>query len=174
MKCIQSTLPMVFLLLLGSFLGCPEEETPGECGDQTTDEGEECDDGNDDDTDACTSACKNASCGDGLVRVDLNAGDDGYEACDDGNDDSTDDCTSACAAPACGDGFIQEGAGEVCDDGNTVDEDGCPSDCSVIDFGFECTVNMHGGSDCFSVCGDGKRSSSEPVSYTHLTLPTKA
>jgi cysteine-rich repeat protein len=31
--------------------------------------GEECDDGNNDDTDACRNDCTNAFCGDGVVQV---------------------------------------------------------------------------------------------------------
>src|SRR5262245_22524726 len=38
----------------------------GVCGDGMVDMGEECDDGNPDDTDACTNACLNAICGDGI------------------------------------------------------------------------------------------------------------
>ena len=90
------------------------------CGDGVVDGDEACDDGNDDDTDTCTSLCHEAVCGDGFVH-------EGVEACDDGNDDDTDACTSDCAAPACGDGFVHEG--EECDDGNDVDTDACTSSC---------------------------------------------
>ena len=37
-----------------------------------------CDDGNQDDNDACTNACAPASCGDTIVQADV-------EECDDGN-----------------------------------------------------------------------------------------
>ena len=60
------------------------------CGDGTQDPGEECDDGNASDTDACTSGCVSARCGDGHVRGDT-------EQCDDGNDEDGDSCTNACA-----------------------------------------------------------------------------
>ena len=40
-----------------------------ECGDGRLDGGEECDDGNDADTDACLTSCRWASCGDGHVRA---------------------------------------------------------------------------------------------------------
>lgn len=59
------------------------------CGDGRVDAGEECDDGNNDDADACTASCTTARCGDGVVQL-------GVEACDDGNDVDTDTCTSAC------------------------------------------------------------------------------
>jgi hypothetical protein len=49
------------------------------CGDGTKDAGEECDNGlANSDTGACTTACKLAECGDGLVQT-------GVEQCDDGN-----------------------------------------------------------------------------------------
>src|SRR5512141_1780697 len=38
------------------------------CGNGVVETGEECDDGNPSDTDACTNACLNATCGDGLVQ----------------------------------------------------------------------------------------------------------
>ena len=46
---------------------------------------EQCDDGNDGNSDACVKACRSATCGDGYVR-------DGVERCDDGNDDPFDGC----------------------------------------------------------------------------------
>jgi cysteine-rich repeat protein len=45
------------------------------CGNGRLDQGELCDDGNTNDTDACTSACKPARCGDGAVQF-------GVEDCD--------------------------------------------------------------------------------------------
>ena len=61
------------------------------CGNGTIDEkkGEECDDGNADNTDACTNACKDAVCGDGFVWTD-------EEECDDGNMVNGDGCTADC------------------------------------------------------------------------------
>ncbi|MFY0535322.1 DUF4215 domain-containing protein [Nannocystis pusilla] len=47
------------------------------CGDGQLDPGEQCDDGNDDDADACRSDCQPATCGDGVVQR-------GVEECDDG------------------------------------------------------------------------------------------
>ena len=51
------------------------------CGNGRIDSGERCDDGNLDDTDACTSACQPARCGDGVV-------DRGAEDCDGRNLDA--------------------------------------------------------------------------------------
>ncbi len=59
------------------------------CGDRMTESGEECDDGNTDDTDACLSTCRWARCGDGHVRASV-------EECDDGNTDDADACPSTC------------------------------------------------------------------------------
>ena len=41
--------------------------------DGVLDEGERCDDGNDDETDACLNNCTPARCGDGVVRAALRA-----------------------------------------------------------------------------------------------------
>ncbi len=101
-----------------------------DCGDGIVQEDEEeCDDGNDDDTDECISSCKIAVCGDGRVFV-------GTEECDDGNDDDTDACSSKCEIAVCGDGVVREGV-EECDDANRIETDGCLSDCKRV------------------VCGDG-------------------
>ena len=62
---------------------------------------EDCDDGNQVTTDACTNTCTVARCGDGIARTDLSEGDSGYEACDDGNDVDTDACLSNCQAARC-------------------------------------------------------------------------
>jgi cysteine-rich repeat protein len=74
-----------------------EPETGGThvaaCGDGAVDEGEECDDANQADDDACLSTCVAARCGDGVVETDV-------EECDDGNV-----CSKACEAlvpaPSC-------------------------------------------------------------------------
>ncbi len=92
----------------------------GSCGDTTTDPNEQCDDGNNDNSDACIN-CYDAVCGDAFVQT-------GVEACDDGNLIETDACLSGCVAATCGDGFVQAGV-EECDDGNTVGGDGCPASC---------------------------------------------
>lgn len=85
---------------------------------------EECDDGNEENTDACTNVCRNAVCGDGIVRT-------GVEQCDDGNTTSGDGCTAGCVLepPVCGNGRVE--AGESCDDGNTANGDSCPSTCQI-------------------------------------------
>lgn len=101
------------------------------CGDGHVDEGEECDDGDQDETDGCSSSCTQSRCGDGIIRVDLYWGVDGYEECDDGNTDETDGCLSTCQFAQCGDGIVREGTDEngnvyeECDDGNENQYDAC-------------------------------------------------
>jgi len=88
---------------------------PGTCGNGTRDTGEECDDGNTNNGDACTNSCDNNVCGDGYVNT-------GVEACDNGALNGVpcvpeygrvcNYCTSACrlgtrSGGYCGDGDIQ-------------------------------------------------------------------
>jgi cysteine-rich repeat protein len=135
-------------------------EPPVECGNGHVEAGEECDDGNTDDTDACTNACHDAACGDGITYV-------GVEECDDGNSDDTDACTNACHNAACGDGVVQAGV-EQCDDGNTDNGDGCDSNCTatgcgngIVTDGEECDDGNTNDTDactnaCHNAeCGDG-------------------
>ncbi|RMD83162.1 MAG: DUF4215 domain-containing protein, partial [Candidatus Dadabacteria bacterium] len=77
------------------------------CGDGRVGGDEECDDGNDVDTDACRNDCTLATCGDGVVCSDpscTSGPGGGVEQCDDGNDVDTDACLSDCSAARCGDG----------------------------------------------------------------------
>ena len=61
------------------------------CGDASTATGgaEECDDGNNIDSDGCLGNCTLAACGDGVVYP-------GVESCDDGNKVSGDGCSASC------------------------------------------------------------------------------
>ncbi|MBN1771152.1 MAG: hypothetical protein JXB32_07830 [Deltaproteobacteria bacterium] len=63
-----------------------ETEVPVTCGDGIVDDGEECDDANDDNTDACLDTCRNATCGDGFLWA-------GEEECE---GDATEPCTTSC------------------------------------------------------------------------------
>lgn len=130
------------------------------CGDGELGDGEECDDGNEVDTDECTNICTDAACGDGIVQ-------DGTDECDDGNDIDDDDCTNSCTLPACGDGVLQ--AEEECDDGNDLDGDSCTNTCTpatcgdgIIEEGVEecddgnMTDDDMCSNECMTpVCGDG-------------------
>lgn len=60
-----------------------------QCSNGVPDTGEQCDDGNSLNTDACTNACRTARCGDGFVWA-------GFEECDDGNTVDGDSCTNTC------------------------------------------------------------------------------
>ena len=73
------------------------------CGNGQVDAGEQCDDGNQDNTDACLNSCQSAACGDGVTRTDVEAGQAGYEACDDANEENADACLNDCTAASCGD-----------------------------------------------------------------------
>jgi cysteine-rich repeat protein len=130
------------------------------CGDGIVSAGEQCDDGNFDDNDACTSICLDAVCGDGLIRALV-------EECDDGNLDPSDACTTFCLNAACGDGIVWAFV-EECDDGNKDNNDGCKNNCTLtncgngqIDPGEKCDDgNASNGDACLSSCtpaqcGDG-------------------
>ena len=136
----------------------PTTVEPPMCGDGVVEGGEECDDGNQSDQDACVSECVQAQCGDGLLFLGVEDCDDGNqvggdgceadctlancgdgqvqggEACDDGNLDNTDDCLDTCALASCGDGFVQAGV-EECEDGNQSNTDGCVTGCALASCG---------------------------------------
>lgn len=122
------------------------------CGNGIEDPGEQCDDGNQIDTDECTVACKVPRCGDGAKQF--------GEQCDDGNIIDNDGCTNTCTVPACGDAIVQ--AGEQCDTGGNNSNhlpNTCRNDCtaprcgdSVTDDGEECD----GGDRCTSECARSK------------------
>ncbi|MBN1770704.1 MAG: DUF4215 domain-containing protein [Deltaproteobacteria bacterium] len=104
-------------------------DTSPTCGNGRVEAGEECDDGNPDDSDDCPTTCRFAFCGDGFLRA-------AFEACDDGgaNSDSVPNaCRTDCARPRCGDGVVD--IGEACDDGNSIDDDECRNDCRPRDCG---------------------------------------
>jgi cysteine-rich repeat protein len=86
-------------LLLIALPGCIDWSSLYEsrCGDGRVEGAEECDDGNSNDSDACLSTCKWATCGDGHVRA-------GVEECDDGNQVDGDGCSSRCLRCDDGDG----------------------------------------------------------------------
>lgn len=70
-------------------LSSPGTTTLSICGDGVVDPGEDCDDGNTDNTDACSSVCATSRCGDGYLWT-------GIEECDDGNMVDGDGCSSSC------------------------------------------------------------------------------
>jgi cysteine-rich repeat protein len=88
------------------------------CGDAVVEGPEACDDGNDDETDACLSTCAAASCGDGFVHA-------GVEACDGGA--VTNGACSAMCALTCNQGFADCNgvAGDGCEVDTQADEANC-------------------------------------------------
>lgn len=149
--------------------GDPSTSTgPGMCGNGVQDPGEDCDDGNDSNEDACLNNCTAAKCGDEFVWA-------GEEECDDGDAIDTNSCTTACKMAVCGDEIVWEGEeecddgagnngpgkackdgctanvcgdgdqgpGEECEDGNTDNDDGCSSTCKA------------------EICGDGIKQANE-------------
>lgn len=124
------------------------------CGDGLIEGSEECDDGNTNNGDGCSSTCTqqpgwmciglNPSicflpiCGDGIKTPN--------EQCDDNNLQNGDGCTNTCSTepgwactgnqpsictllPVCGNGILE--SGEQCDDNNTTNGDGCSSTCTL-------------------------------------------
>jgi cysteine-rich repeat protein len=98
------------------------------CGNGEVEGSEECDDGNTDSGDGCSSICTNEvepMCGNGITE--------GSEECDDGNTDSGDGCSDICLEetpdPVCGNSIPE--APEECDDGNTASGDGCSATCMI-------------------------------------------
>jgi len=74
----RSTLASLLVVAATLVAGCGGESSQQPfalCGNGVINPGEECDDGNTFDCDACTSTCQNARCGDGLVHL-------GVETCD--------------------------------------------------------------------------------------------
>ncbi|MBL7685007.1 MAG: DUF4215 domain-containing protein, partial [Deltaproteobacteria bacterium] len=126
--------------------------------------GEECDDANPEDTDACLNTCQNATCGDGFVWS-------GHEVCDDGPlNGQPFHCNASCSGvtqSVCGNGVLEQ-SDEECDDSNTINGDGCDSQCVIeqcgngkTQFGEECDDGNPEETDaclteCLNAtCGDG-------------------
>lgn len=91
------------------------------CGDGDKEASEQCDDGNLQGGDGCSSACFIELCGNHSIDI--------HEQCDDGNLQNNDGCNRYCQIEFCGDRMIQETRGEQCDDGNGISGDGCTSSC---------------------------------------------
>ena len=113
---------------------------------------EVCDDGDDNNENACTNACRPAICGDGIVRQDITVGALHHEACDDGNVDYTDACAGGCQLARCGDGYLHDGV-EECDIGAVEGSRFCLPDCSLADgvLGGDGATAATPGSSCHSI-----------------------
>jgi len=157
----------------GSADFCDAGAVEAGCGDGRVQATEQCDDGNNDNSDDCTDVCSNAACGDGFVQ--------GTEECDDGGTVAGDGCSATCTdegVPACGDGILQ--AGEECDDAGGNDDgaaNACRTDCRLAYCGDDTvddgeTCDDGGGnsdttadacrSNCVEAsCGDGQADTGE-------------
>ncbi len=136
----------------GTDSGGPDAPPAAECGDGRLGGGEQCDDGNTEDGDGCSSVCRReAFCGDGEL--------DRGEVCDDMNRRSGDGCRSDCQSDeTCGNGIRDVAAGEECDDGNTRDGDGCSADCTSLEMCGDDSIDGDeecddGNDDRFDGCG---------------------
>jgi cysteine-rich repeat protein len=148
--------------------GCNIDCTAATCGDGkvnplnttaggATAVGEQCDDGDAINGNACDTNCTLPACGNQIT--------DPNEGCDDGNTTNGDGCDNNCTVPKCGNG-IKTGT-EACDDGNLANDDGCSSGC-IVEFcgdgtennGEACDTNGNSqacNADCtVAECGDGK------------------
>lgn len=106
--------------------------------------GEQCDDGNDIQLDACSNSCTVPTCGNNIVEM--------GEACDDGNTDNNDGCSgmdhpllAACQFETCGDGVVNNG--EMCDPGPMFETASCNSDCTPSACGDQ-KLNRTAGEEC--------------------------
>ncbi len=130
---------------------CRTDCTLSKCGDGIKDPGEECDDGNDVNDDACTNDCTQGTCGDGIIQSSVG------ETCDDGNMDEDISCSSDCTL-GCGDGIVSPERGEECDGASLSDTvpGACRTDCRL----------PH--------CGDGVHDPLEFCLATPRAIPTRA
>jgi fibro-slime domain-containing protein len=145
------------------------------CGDGALAGTEQCDDGDTNSGDGCSSTCQLEQgwtcpqpgkpckrieyCGNRILELDIG------EQCDDGNMVSGDGCGTTCQvepgficpAPGqacvstivCGDGRLD--GNEQCDSGHFNGSDGCTSACTLVR-GWRCPTP---GAACITVCGDG-------------------
>lgn len=148
----------------GDFFGAGPSIPYGVCGNGRVDFKEQCDDGNEDNTDGCNILCGFPECGNGVQEKN--------EECDDGNTADGDGCNHRCDFERCGNKCLD--FNEECDDGNLEPGDGCSPCClfercgnKVIDPKEECDDgNTDDGDGCSSccvreLCGNGKTTPNE-------------
>ncbi len=110
--------------------GTSQRSSGPRCGDRIVQSGEQCDDGNTTDRDACTTLCRNAQCGDGVVNVSI-ANQSGAEgssppippACGDTLCNGTETPTT-CAVDC---GGVTTCGNKICD--ASENSTNCPKDC---------------------------------------------
>ncbi|MCB9521073.1 MAG: hypothetical protein H6699_09375 [Myxococcales bacterium] len=120
---VRTEAPTVTSLVQGNTVLWYPSGTRATCGNGQVDPGEECDDGNDDDSDACLRTCALTTSVPGCGNHVVDAGED----CD----DALAVCTPRCTLRGeCGNGYVDDDD-EQCDDGNVDDGDGCSSSCAL-------------------------------------------
>jgi cysteine-rich repeat protein len=135
---------------------CSEDCAPKTCGDGILQKGEECDDGNRSNSDACLNNCLKARCGDGFLWKEGIPEEQVPEECDDANNLNTDSCTNECRNARCGDGYVWVGV-EACDpkEDKECSEDCAPKTCGdgIVQKGEECDDGNRSNSDaCLRSC----------------------
>lgn len=129
----------------------PPIDTDYYCGDSEVQKWEDCDDGNREDSDGCSSTCHPE---DGYICFKPEAF-----------------CVQLLV---CGNERIEDAIGEICDDGNLFDNDGCSAECQIEE-GWTCTspgLNIcyredrcgDGILDSWECCEDGNRESGDGCS----------
>lgn len=128
---------------------------PAVCGDGVPQKGEECDDGNQEDADGCSSTCELPRCGDGIVH--------NREDCDNGKENSDtapNACRTNCTTHRCGDGVVD--AGEQCDTGSRnadAQPNACRTSCQAprcgdgtVDKGEQCDAGVQNADNAPNAC----------------------
>ena len=114
---------------------CTEDNQKVTCGNGFLDPGENCDDGNNRNSDGCSSTCT-IELGWRCYNTPFNT-------------------RSLCERNQCGDRYMNTASpeNEICDDGNQLDGDGCSYDCHTIENGYYCGRIGHA---CEKVCSNSK------------------
>lgn len=153
---VAVALALIGFELFGSdSTGGAKSDAPPRCGDgRLNQRSEQCDDGNENNADACNNKCQRTKdlCGNGKIEGPL-------EECDDGNKENDDGCDQFCKREEkygrCGNGKVEPG--EACDDGNSNELDGCNTLCqkTVIAGGAKPELCGNGQIDEGEGCDDG-------------------
>lgn len=105
--------------------------TTAVCGNSIKETGEDCDDGNSLNTDACNMSCKYTRCGDAIRQQPNGYGTN--EVCDEGSlNGQLNHCNALCTGmttDVCGNHILE--SSEQCDDGNSNNNDACKNDCTL-------------------------------------------
>ncbi len=129
------------------------------CGNGIPQTGEECDDGNLNNNDACTNVCKNNVCNDGVLYSGVEVCDKDTRDCKDVNNyNGIENCLNDCSGfdgacvitERCGDGFLN--GNEVCDKGVL---NGQPNQCNLQCTGITASICGNSIPEAGEDCDDG-------------------